>query len=83
MSVWTASGDRRVVRDPRPGEPVPAKPVLPPHRFSVVWGKIHMDGSAAWAVIDAQQPGQRVADHLTREQAWAVWSALESLETGG
>ena len=78
MTVWTAGGDRRIVRDPRPGEPVPAKPVLPHHRYSIIvadWGE--------WAVIDVRQPGRRVADHLTRDQAWAVWLALESLETGG
>lgn len=83
MSVWTAGGDRRFVRDPRLGEPVPAKPVLPHHRYRVVLGEILMDGSPAWAVLDVRQPGRRVADYLTRDQAWAVWSVLESLETGG
>lgn len=84
MSVWTAGGDHRWVRDPRPGEPVPAKPVLPHHRYhAVLLDDVIIDGIPAWAVIDISQPGRRVADYLTREQAWAVWLALERLETGG
>ena len=83
MSIWAAGGDRRLVRDPRVGEPVPAKPVMPRHRYHIVFGDVLMDGSPAFVILDDRQPGRRVADHLTRDQAWAVWSVLESLETGG